>query len=101
MSRPWKVLCICLLSVLMLLAPLQPAYAGSDTVTKKETFHVGDRIQLKLSGVKRTKVRWKSSNKKIATVNRKGIVRCRKKGTVKIRARYEGYLYVYRLRVKN
>lgn len=52
---------------------------------KKMTLQVGSTRQLK---VKKTKKRviWKSSHKKIAYVTKKGLVKARKKGNVKIYA---------------
>jgi ribosomal protein S8 len=50
--------------------------------------YVGQKYKLKANGFK-GKVKWKSSNKKIATVNKKGKITAKKKGKVKIIAKYK------------
>ena len=65
----------------------------------KKTVTAGTSFALKLNGTKRT-VKWYTSNKKIATVSKKGVVKTRKAGSVKITAKLGGKSYVCRLTVK-
>lgn len=46
---------------------------------KKFTLKVGEKKQLVVYGTSGKKVKWKSSKKKIATVNKKGIVKGKKR----------------------
>lgn len=60
---------------------------------KKKTLQVGGTLKLKakLKPKKaKAKIKWTSSNKKVATVNAKGKVKAKKKGTVKITAAVKG-----------
>ena len=63
--------------------------ANSDTVIKK-----GKKLKLSVSAVssngKKVKIKYKSLNKKIATVSKKGVIKAKKKGSAKIRV----YAYV-------
>lgn len=52
----------------------------------------GQRFTLKVKGTKK-KVTWSSANKKIATVNAKGVVTAKKKGETTIKAKVNGYTY--------
>ena len=79
-----------LLSVaLCLMLIIQSASINAATKVKinKKTasIYVGETVQLKIKGTKK-KVKWKSSNKKVATVTSKGKVKGIKKGTAKITA---------------
>lgn len=67
----------------------------------KITMYVGDSTKLKLVGVKSNKVKWKSSNSKIASVSGKGKVVARKKGKVKIVVTYKKKKYRCEITVKN
>ncbi len=66
---------------------------------KKVTLYIGKSFQLKVRGTKK-KVQWKTSNKKIATVSRKGKVKAKKKGTAKITAKVAGKKLVCKVTVK-
>ena len=77
-----------LLSVaLCLMLIIQSASINAATKVKinKKTasIYVGETVQLKIKGTKK-KVKWKSSNKKVATVTSKGKVRGIKQGKAKI-----------------
>lgn len=63
--------------------------AGAKLNKKKITLTVGKTYKLKVTGTKK-KVKWSSSNKKIATVNSKGKVTAKKKGTATITAKVDG-----------
>ena len=86
-----KILCgmitLCLIG--QSLGGTNVAAAKSNTVklniTKKK-ISVGSSFQLKVKGKvsRKTVVTWKSSNKKVATVTKKGVVKAKKKGTCKI-----------------
>ena len=52
---------------------------------KKLELYVGDTFRLKVTGTL-NKVKWSSSDKRIATVSQKGLVKAKKKGKVKITA---------------
>ncbi len=69
---------------------------------KKVTLKIGEKIKLKLKNAKAKKVKWKSSNKKIATV-KKGVVKAKRPGKVKITAKYKKKKYkaTVNIKVKN
>lgn len=64
----------------------------------KATLSVGGSINLKLLNNKK-KVTWKSSNKKVASVTKKGKVKAKKKGKAKIIARVGKKKYICKLSV--
>lgn len=68
--------------------PLTTVQAASKISLNKKsaTIKVGKSVQLKVKGTKK-KVKWSSSNSKIAKVSAKGKVTGKKKGTVKITAK--------------
>lgn len=67
---------------------------------KKATMYVGKKLKLKISGTK-SKVKWKTSNKKIATVSKKGAVKAKKAGKVTISAVVNSKKYKCKVTVKN
>lgn len=87
--------------VLMLVfAMAVPAQAATVKLNKKTvTVYVGKTTKLKVSGTK-SKVKWSSSNKKVATVNNKGIVTGKKKGTATITATVNKKKYKCKVTVK-
>jgi len=66
---------------------------------KKTTVAVGNTVKLKMSGTKK-KVKWTSSNRKVATVTSKGVVKGRKAGTATIKAKVGGRTYKCKVTVK-
>lgn len=65
---------------------------------KKITLGVGAETTLKLTG--KGTVKWKSSNKKIASVSKKGVVTAKKTGTVTITATCNGKKATCKVKVK-
>ena len=100
------------LAIVLCLSTVTPVVApsiGVETVeaaTKiklnctKKTMYVGDTFKLKISGTKK-KVKWSSSDKRIATVSSKGIVKGIKEGDAKIIAVVSGKKYTCSIKVKN
>lgn len=66
---------------------------------KKVTLKVGGKVRLKVKN-KKGRVKWFSSNKKVASVNNKGVVKAKKKGKAKITARTGGRKLVCKVTVK-
>ena len=67
---------------------------------KKKTIRKKARFTNVLVGAK-AGVKWSSSNKKVATVNGKGVVKGRKSGTCKVVARFGGKKYACKVTVVN
>lgn len=67
---------------------------------KKKTIRKKARFTNALVGAK-SGVKWSSSNKKVATVNGKGVVKGRKSGTCKVVARFGGKKYACKVTVVN
>lgn len=65
---------------------------------KKVTLAVGAETTLKITG--KGTIKWKSSNKKIATVSKKGVVTAKKTGTVTITATCNGKKATCKVKVK-
>lgn len=79
------ILSLCL--VLMLCLPMGSTHAAITyklNAATRTLNGVGKKCTLKLTSPVNAKTTWKSSNKKIATVNSKGVVTAKKKGTVTI-----------------
>lgn len=66
---------------------------------KTATVYVNKTITLRINGEKR-KVKWRSSNAKIASVNKNGVVRGKRAGKAKITGYLNGKRYVCRVTVK-
>lgn len=78
--------------------------SSSGKTVKKEALK-GKRIQLVVKQgkkvIKASTVKFSSSKKKIATVNKKGIITCKKAGTTIITVKYKGKKAKLRLIIKN
>lgn len=90
------------LSLLTLLAaPADSEAASLNLNRKKLTLRPGKSYTLKIRGSKSKKVKWKSTNKKVATVSKRGKVTARKTGKVKVTAKIKNKKLVCRVTVKN
>lgn len=68
---------------------------------QKKTIYVGDTYKLKLNGVSEDeKITWKSSNEKVASVDKYGKVTANKKGKTTITATYKKKVYQCSIKVK-
>ena len=75
--------------------------AGKVKLNKKvATVTVGDTLKLKISGTKK-KIKWYSSNKKVASVSSTGIVKAKKEGNVKITAKVKKKSYSCKIKIKS
>ena len=89
-----RIIGILLVFALVLVSVSHNMSAGASAATKiklnksKVSMKVGSKYQLKVKKLpKNAKVTWTSSNKKRATVSKKGVVKAKKEGTVTIRSR--------------
>lgn len=87
-----------LLTVMLLAIPTQ-ASAAVKLNKKTVTLTVGKSVTLKLKGTKK-KAKWSSSKKSVATVNSKGKVTAKKKGTTTITAKIGKKKYTCKVTVK-
>ena len=88
-------LAFCLL--VCLIKPIQ-ADAAVKLNYKKKVMHVGEKLTMKVKGT-RKKVKWSSSNKKIAAVSKKGKVTAKRVGVVRITAKVGKKTYSSKLAV--
>ena len=90
---PWLLLIVLLIGV-------TPRKAEAAVRLNKSSATIGiyQTIALKVTGTN-AKVKWKSSNKKVATVSSRGVVTGRKKGTATITAKVKGKKYKCRVTV--
>ena len=96
-----NILSICLVVALVLtLVPVNVNAASKVKISKtKATIFIKKSTTLKVKGTKK-KVTWTSSNKKVATVNKKGKVTAKKIGTTTITAKVSGKKYKCKVTVK-
>jgi len=60
---------------------------------KRVTVKVGKKVRLKLRGARAKAVKWKTANKRIAIVGKRGVIRGKKAGKTKVFAIYRGKKY--------
>lgn len=82
-----------------LMQTLDATAASARISRKKVTLSAGKTHRLKIRGYS-GKISWKSSNKKTATVNKKGLVRAKKAGTATITARARSKKWTCKITVK-
>lgn len=87
------VLCMSMVLTLAAVTPEVKAAPKAKKITlnvKKKTLTVGNKVTLKVKKVKPSKaskkVTWKTSNKKVASVSKKGVVKAKAVGSAKITA---------------
>ena len=82
---------------------LQSSYSVQAAKVKisktKKTLNVKETFKLKVKNTKK-KIKWSSSNKKVATVNSKGKVTAKKKGKATITAKVGGKKYKCKVKVE-
>ncbi len=88
LKKPVIYVAMALIAMSLLFVFVSAASKKPHLSKKKVLMYVGQTYKLKAKGFK-GKVKWKSTNKKIATVNKKGKITAKKKGTVKIIAKYK------------
>lgn len=101
----WKKLWI-LLALVLVLTPATAHYCQPVTVqaatvklnSTKKTLVIGDTYQLKLKGTS-GKIKWSTSNKKVAAVSQKGKVTAKKSGTATITAKVGKKKYICKITV--
>ena len=76
--------CVLAIAMMITLSGVTEAQAAVKLNKKSASIYAGETVQLKLSGAK--SVSWSSSNKKVASVTGKGLVKGLKKGTCVITA---------------
>ncbi|MCH5268347.1 MAG: Ig-like domain-containing protein [Lachnospiraceae bacterium] len=82
------------------LTPVQTDAAQKVELNKsKVTLYIGNSVTLKLKNTKK-KVTWKSTNKSVATVSQKGVVKAKKQGSCKVTAKTASHKYVCKVIVK-
>ncbi len=89
---------IVILTILLLMAPMGASAASISTKAKR--IWKGQTFALKVKGVKKSKVKWSSSNRAVATVNAEGLVKGKKKGIAIITARVGNKSYRCRIGVR-
>ena len=81
---------LCLVVVFVMLAIFMPAeMQGAKSIRLNRTkvrLMPGQTVKLKISGTKK-KIKWKSSNRTVATVNKNGKVKAKKRGKAVITAK--------------
>lgn len=102
MKKYVKKLMAMLMVMLLVVTMAAPATVSAAPVRLNKssvTVLVGKTYQLKVKGTKK-KAKWTSSNKKVATVNSKGVITGKKAGTVKVIAKIGKKKYTCKVKVK-
>lgn len=102
MKKYVKKLMAMLMVMLLVVTMAAPATVSAAPVRLNKssvTVLVGKTYQLKVKGTKK-KAKWSSSNKKVATVNSKGVITGKKAGTVKVTAKIGKKKYTCKVKIK-
>ena len=97
MKRAKRVLVAILICIMAMALPVSASAAKVNY--GKQFVSVGHKLQLKVNE-KSKKVKWSTSNRKVATVNNKGLVVGKKTGIVKITAKSGKNVYTWKVYVK-
>lgn len=77
-----------------------PSVTRAATVATKKTLYVGETYKFKIKNADK-KIRWSTSNPKVASVNQKGKVTAKKIGSAEITAKYGKSTKKYKVKVNH
>lgn len=81
---------IILLCLIVFTKQTDAGYPTLNLTSDAKTISAGQKTQLKVCGVKASKIKWTSSNKNVATVSKKGVVTGVSTGKATIKGKYRG-----------
>lgn len=81
---------IILLCLIFFTKQTDAGYPILNLTSNAKTISAGQKTQLKVGGVKASKIKWTSSNKNVATVSKKGVVTGVSTGKATIKGKYRG-----------
>lgn len=93
--------CVILLASLCFIPEVDAGTSVLNITNETYSIDAGQSFTLKLNGIKAKKVKWSSSNKSVATVNKKGVVKGIKKGKATITGKYKGLKFKINVNVFN
>ena len=101
MKRVLKVVVLFIITICMIGMMHTKSNAANIEISKtKKTLYAGATCNLKIKGTNK-KIKWSTSNKKVATVNSSGKVTAKRKGTVEITAKVGRRKLKCAIKVKN
>lgn len=88
-----KLSVVLMVAMIISVLPMGNVAQAAKKYSYKKTLYVGDKHPLQYTynfkKIKPKKVKWSSSNKKVATISKKGVITAKKKGTAIITAKYK------------
>lgn len=90
---------IVILCMMVFVKQTDAGYPTLDLTSDAKTISAGQKTQLKVGGVKSNKIKWTSSNKKVATVSKKGVVTGVSAGKSTIKGTYKGVKFIVKFTV--
>lgn len=95
------ILCFAAIVSIFVIVPDSDAGVASLNITNQtKTISAGKSFQIKLNGLKSSKVKWSSSKPSVATVSKKGLVNGVSAGKTVITGKYKGIKFKINVKVK-
>lgn len=90
---------IVILCMMVFVKQTDAGYPTLNLTSDSKTISAGQKTQLKVGGVKASKIKWTTSNKKVATVSKKGIVTGVSEGKATVTGKYRGVKFTVKFTV--
>lgn len=98
-KRLLMIVPIVILCMMVFAKQTDAGYPTLNLTSDAKTISTGEKTQLKVGGVKASKIKWTSSNKKVATVSKKGIVTGVSPGKANVTGKYRGVKFTVKFTV--
>lgn len=90
---------IVILCMMVFAKPTDAGYPTLNLTSDSKTISAGQKTQLKVGGVKASKIKWTTSNKNVATVSKKGVVTGVSAGKATITGKYRGVKFTIKFTI--
>ena len=92
-KRIFVLVPILIVCILFWVREINAGYEQINLTNDKKSISVGKKYQMKVNGVKSSKIKWSSTNKKVVTVSKKGVVKAVGTGTATVKGKYRGIVF--------